>query len=187
MDVYGRLWTFMDVYGRLWTFMDVFKWKVIPERFGGGRKFAKGFKDAWVINYRTLIKSASMMLKLPPELLARVCWIEGGGDPNAVDRLVFEIIVIDHSDPDFIDNHFSITEKPEKTSFGFVSMQLRAAAITMGLDTDNMSVFELRELSVCLEKEAYNIYLAGMHLRQLADFDKLPTTLEPDGIRVIGA
>lgn len=170
-----------------WTFMDVFKWKVIPERFGGGRKFAKGFKDAWVINHRTLIKSASMMFKLPPELLAGVCWIEVGGDPNAVDRYAFEIRVIDHSGPDFIDKHFSITEKPEKTSFGFVSMQLRTVARTMGLDTDNISVSELRELSVCLEKDTYNIYLAAMHLRQLANFDKLPATLEPDDIRVIGA
>ncbi|MGF6438901.1 hypothetical protein [Kosakonia sp. 1610] len=50
--------------------MDVFKWKVIPERFGGARNFARGLKNAWVINHRTLIKSAEMLNKLPPELLA---------------------------------------------------------------------------------------------------------------------
>ncbi|QNQ20884.1 hypothetical protein HF650_14530 [Kosakonia sp. SMBL-WEM22] len=170
-----------------WTFMDVFKWKVIPERFGGGRKFARGFKDSWVINHRRLIKSAAMMNKLPPELLAGVCWIEVGGDPNVVDRYAFELRVIDHSGPDFIDKHFSIMPKPERTSFGFVSMQLRTAARTMGLDTDKMSVPEIRALSVCLEKDTYNINLAAMHLRQLANFDKLPDPLTPDDIRIIGA
>jgi len=167
--------------------MDVFKWKVIPERFGGGRKFARGFKDSWVINHRRLIKSAAMMNKLPPELLAGVCWIEVGGDPNVVDRYAFELRVIDHSGPDFIDKHFSIMPKPERTSFGFVSMQLRTAARTMGLDTDKMSVPEIRALSVCLEKDTYNINLAAMHLRQLANFDKLPDPLTPDDIRIIGA
>lgn len=170
-----------------WTFMDVFKWKVIPERFGGGRKFARGFKDSWVINHRRLIKSAAMMNKLPPELLAGVCWIEVGGDPNVVDRYAFELRVIEHSGPDFIDKHFSIMPKPERTSFGFVSMQLRTAARTMGLDTDKMSVPEIRALSVCLEKDTYNINLAAMHLRQLANFDKLPDPLTPDDIRIIGA
>lgn len=170
-----------------WTFMDVFKWKVIPERFGGGRKFARGFKDSWVINHRRLIKSAAMMNKLPPELLAGVCWIEVGGDPNVVDRYAFELRVIDHSGPDFIDKHFSIMPKPGRTSFGFVSMQLRTAARTMGLDTDKMSVPEIRALSVCLEKDTYNINLAAMHLRQLANFDKLPDPLTPDDIRIIGA
>lgn len=33
-----------------WTFLDVFCGKVLPERFGGGRLYARGFKDAWVKN-----------------------------------------------------------------------------------------------------------------------------------------
>jgi len=170
-----------------WTFMDIFLWKIIPERFGGGRRFSRGFKDSWVINHKELIKNAAAVNKLPQELLTGVCWIEVGGDPNIVDRYAFELRIIDWSGPDFIDNNLTVMSRPEKTSFGFVSMQLRTAAKTMGLDTDKMSTSELRALSICLEKDRYNIDLVAIHLRQLADYDGLPSELAFADIKIIGA
>lgn len=104
-------------------------------------------------------------IKLPPELLAGVCWIEVGGDPNIIDRFAFEVRVIDWSGPAYIDRNFTITSPPAKTSFGFVSLQLRTAAKTMGLNADHVSTSELRSLSLCLKKDTYNINLAAMHLR----------------------
>ncbi|EGM5038383.1 hypothetical protein IRT72_004823 [Salmonella enterica] len=170
-----------------WTFFDVFRWKVIPENLGGGRKYARGFKDAWVKNNSSLIKTAALQYKLPPELIAGVSWIEVGGDPNIIDRIAFDIRVIDWSGPDYIDKNLTVTSPPAKTSFGFVSMQLRTAAKTMGLNADKMTTSELRALSSCLEKDKYNINLAAMHLRQLADYDKLPKQLGMNDIRIIGA
>lgn len=164
-----------------WTFLDVFRWKVIPDRFGGGRSYARGFKDSWVKKHSSLLR-----YQLPPELLAGVCWIEVGGDPNIVDRFAFEVRSIDWSGPVYIDRNFTVTSSPAKTSFGFVSMQLRTAAKTMGLNADKMSTSELRSLSQCLEKDTYNITLAAMHLRQLADYDKLPSRLNINDIKVIG-
>lgn len=170
-----------------WTAIDVIRWKVIPERLGGGRRYARGFKDAWVKKNSSLIRSESLRYKLPPELLAGVCWIEVGGDPNIIDRFAFEARVIDWSGPDYIDQKLTILAPPEKTSFGFVSMQLRTAAQTMGLNADHMSTSELRALSQCLEKDIYNIKLAAMHLRQLADYDKLPARLGMNDVKIIGA
>ncbi|WP_084276300.1 hypothetical protein [Erwinia mallotivora] len=170
-----------------WTFLDVFRWKALPEQFGGGRRHARGFKDAWVKKHRTLIRSAALRYNIPAELLAGVCWIEVGGDPNIIDRIAFEIRSIDWSGPAYVDRNFTITSPPAKTSFGFISMQLRTAARTMGLDTDQMSTSELRALSLCLEKDTCNINLAAKHLRQLSDYDKLPTRLSMDDVRIVGA
>ncbi|EJF29702.1 hypothetical protein A936_17713 [Enterobacter sp. Ag1] len=170
-----------------WTFLDVFRWKILPEKFGGGRSYVRDFKDAWVKKNRTLIRAAAFRYKLPPELLAGVCWIEVGGDPNIIDRFAFEVRAIDWSGPAYTDRYFTITSPPAKTSFGFVSMQLRTAAQTMGLDADTMSTSELRSLSQCLEKDTYNINLAAMHLRQLADYDRLPSRLSMNDVKIIGA
>ncbi|WP_084883829.1 hypothetical protein [Pantoea septica] len=170
-----------------WTFLDVLRWKVLPEKLGGGRAYARGFKDAWVKKHSYLIRSAALRYKLPPELLAGVCWIEVGGDPNIIDRFAFEVRAIDWSGPACIDRNFTITSPPAKTSFGFVSMQLRTAAKTMGLNADHMSTSELRSLSLCLEKDTYNINLAAMHLRQLADYDKLSSRLSMNDVKIIGA
>lgn len=170
-----------------WTFFDVFRWKILPERLGGGRPYARGFKNAWVKKHGYHIRTAARRYKLPPELLAGVCWIEVGGDPNIIDRFAFEGRVIDWSGPSYIDRNFTLTSPPAKTSFGFVSMQLRTAAKTMGLNADEMSTSELRSLSHCLEKDSYNINLAAMHLRQLADYDKLPSPLSMNDVKIIGA
>ena len=75
---------------------------------------------------------------------------------------------------------------PEKTSFGWVSVQLRTAARTLGLDPSTMSQDQFRELSLCLERDSYNIDLAARHLRQLADHDGYQT-VGLEEVRVIGA
>lgn len=170
-----------------WTLLDVFKWKILPKKIGGGRLFIRGFKDSWVKKHNSLIKSAALKYEIPPELLAGVCWIEVGGDPNMIDRFAFEVRIIDWSGPAYIDHHFTVTSHPARTSFGFVSMQLRTAAQTMGLNADQMSTSELISLSQCLEKDIYNINIVAMHLRQLADYDKLPARLSMDDIKIIGA
>lgn len=102
-------------------------------------------------------------------------------------RFAFEIRVIDWSGPAYIDRNFTVTSPPAKTSFGFVSMQLRTAANTMGLNADQMSTSELSSLSQCLEKDTYNINLVAMHLRQLADYDKLPARISMNDVKIIGA
>jgi hypothetical protein len=66
-------------------------------------------------------------------------------------------------------------------------MQLRTAARTLGLDVSKMDMNQLRTLANCLEKDVYNINLVAQHLRQLADYDKLPSALSMEDVRIIGA
>lgn len=114
---------------------------------------------------------------MPPELLAGVCWIEVGGDPNFIDRVAFEVRVLDWSGPSWVDRNLTITNHPARTSFGPVSMQLRTTAQTLGLNPAEMSVSQLRSLAGCLQKDVFNIEVAANHLQQLIVYDKLQGNL----------
>lgn len=173
-----------------WSTSDVLMWKLVPERWGGGRAYIQRFKDGWVHHHRAAIRVAARDQSFPAELLAGVCWIEVGGDPSGIDRLAFEVRAFDWSGPDWVDRNMTITHQPGRTSFGAVSMQLRTAAHTLGLDPAQMSVEQLRGLSTCLENDAFNIDIVARHLRQIINRDGLQTTppaLSMDAVRVAGA
>ncbi len=173
-----------------WGVIDLFWWKLAPAKFGGGIIYIQQFKDSWVKHNKTYIKTSATMHKLPPELLAGVCWIEVAGDPESIDRIAFEVRAFDWSGPKFVDDNLTITKKPEKTSFGPVSMQLRTAADTLGIDSTNMSGSDQRKLLRCLETDVFNIDLAAQHLKILAqhdNFHRLLPKLSKKQIRIIGA
>lgn len=165
-----------------WSFFDVFVWKLVPPRFGGGRGHIQQFKDAWLTHNKLFIRASAAKYLLPVELLAGVCWIETGGDPNSIDRIAFEVRAFDH-----LGNLPTVsTSPPAKTSFGWVSVQLKTAAVTLGLDPEVMTISQWRSLSNCLEQDVYNIDLAAKHLRMLADHDGF-ISIGMDEVRIIGA
>lgn len=173
-----------------WGLVDLFAWKLLPHRFGGGIAYIQRFKDAWVQHNKMLIKLSAMQYKMPPELLAGVCWIEVGGDPNFIDRVAFEVRSFDWSGPPWVDNNLTITNAPAKTSFGSISIQLRSAARTLGLNPAEMSTTQLRGLASCLQKDVFNIEVVARHLRKLIDHDGLqknPPLLSIDQVRIVGA
>lgn len=173
-----------------WGWVDLFIWKLMPERLGGGRPFIQRFKDAWVRRNRKLIISEAARYAMPAELLAGVCWIEAGGDPNSIDQIAFDVRSFDWSGPDWIDQHLTVTHHPARTSFGAVSMQLRTASQTLGGNPASMSHRQLRQLADCLQKDVFNISLVARHLRMLIDHDGLQTTppsMTMDQVRIAGA
>lgn len=173
-----------------WGLVDLFAWKLLPERFGGGIGYIQRFKDAWVQHNKAQIKSAAAQYNMLPELLAGVCWIEVGGDPNFIDRVAFEVRSFDWSGPEWVDKNLTITKNPIKTSFGSVSIQLRTAAETLGLDPSAMSIIQQRNLATCLQKDTFNIQIVARHLRKLLDHDHLqkkPPHLDMDQVRIVGA
>ncbi|MDA8521878.1 hypothetical protein [Acidovorax sp. NCPPB 4044] len=169
-----------------WNLIDLFAWKLVPARWGGGRAYIQKFKDAWVGHNKQLILNESKKYQLPPELLAGVCWIEVGGDPSFIDRVAFEIRSFDWSGPPWADKQ-AITNHPNKTSFGAVSIQIRAAAETMGLNPADMTSSQARGLAACLEKDVFNIEVVAKHLSQLAAHDGFSAPLGQEQVRIIGA
>lgn len=167
--------------------IDLFLWKLVPSRLGGGKGYIQKFKDAWVRHNKTRIQIAATQNNLPVELLAGVCWIEVGGDPNFIDRVAFEVRSFDWSGPPIVDKNQTVTRNPSKTSFGAVSIQLRTAAETLGLAPSEMSSTQFRELANCLQRDVFNIDTVARHLRQLADHDKFLSPLTREQVRIIGA
>ncbi|GKT24366.1 hypothetical protein [Acidovorax sp. SUPP3334] len=169
-----------------WGLIDLFAWKLIPDRLGGGRQYIQNFKDAWVRHNKQYILEAATKYRLPPPLLAGVCWIEVGGDPSFIDRVAFEVRSFDWSGPPAIDK-MAITRHPNKTSFGSVSIQIRTAGETMGIPASAMSVTQSRGLANCLQRDVFNIDVVAQHLRQLADHDQYTFPLSMEQVRIIGA
>lgn len=173
-----------------WGWVDLIAWKVVPQRLGGGRAYIQKFKDAWVHHNNLFIKTSAARYTLPPELLAGVCWIEVGGDPNFIDHAAFEIRSFDWSGSPWVDKNLTVSSNPAKTSFGSVSIQLRTAAQTLGINPSEMSTTQLRGLASCLQRDIFNIDVAARHLRQLIDHDGLQKglpLLTMDQVRIVGA
>ena len=84
----------------------------------------------------------------------------------------------------------TLTKRPEKTSFGFVSIQLRTAADTLDISKEDRTSNFYRQLATCLERDIYNIDIAAKHLLKLVKHDKFEKSL-PDltdeQIRIVGA
>lgn len=172
-----------------WGLFDLLAWKLLPEKLGGGIPYIQKFKDGWVRHNRTQINTCAVRHGMPAELLAGVCWIEVGGDPNFIDRVAFEVRSFDWSGPAWMDQYLTLTKNPSLTSFGSVSIQLRTAAETLG-DSSPMSTSRLRRLAACLEKDVFNIGIVARHLRMLIDHDGLqkdPPQLTFEQVRIIGA
>jgi hypothetical protein len=167
--------------------IDLFMWKLVPSRLGGGKDYIRKFKNGWVQHNKHFIHAAAAKNNLPVELLAGVCWIEVSGDPNFIDRVAFEVRVFDWSGPKVVDKSLTVTSPPTKTSFGSVSIQLRTAAQTLGLNLAEMTNAQLRSLASCLQRDVYNIDTVARHIRKLADHDKFSSPLTMEQVRIIGA
>lgn len=166
------------------------RWKAWPERLGGGRAFIQQWKDAWVRHNYSQIRAVALRYGLPADVLAGVCWIEVGGDPMLIDRVAFEVRTFDWSGPEWVDRHLTVTHPPGRTSFGAVSIQLRTAAQTLGMNPQTTTQEQLRALATCLEQDVFNIEVVGRHLRQLIDHDGLQSVrpeLSVEAVRVLGA
>ena len=162
-----------------WGTLDATMWKLVPEWLGGGKPYIRDFKTAWVQHNKNIIRSVATDFSLPPELLAGVCWIEVGGDPEFFDIAAYKKRAAFQ--------RLGWEDKPKgKTSFGQVSMQLTTAAQTLGMDTNKMRDTEYLNLARCLEIDVFNIAIVGKHLRQLADHDGF-TTIGLEEVRIIGA
>lgn len=163
-----------------WTNFDFMMRHVIPEFMGGGIPYARKFKTAFVIHNRLTIISAANTNRLPPELVAGVAWIESGGKPNDWKGSIYNFRL-------FKDLIYSGGKPADRTSFGFMSMQVHAAAETLGIDPNTLGTEKQIQLIHCLEQDTYVIGLAAKHLRMLADYDKLGDSIGIEESRIIGA
>ncbi len=113
------------------------------------------FKRQWVIGYRRVILDAAREFKVPFDVLAAVAYNEVGGDPPATDRAAFAARSVG-----------LLGGRPDRTSFGDLSMQVRTAEEVLGFRAPTEGAVRARVLSL-LENKRGAIYLAAARLRQL--------------------
>ncbi|MEM6405540.1 MAG: hypothetical protein AAF669_02940 [Pseudomonadota bacterium] len=143
----------------------------MPDRTGGGRPRLYQYKNSWIIHNSQMIREAASQHHIPADLLASIAWIEVGGMPDVMDSIAFPVRSFDWSGPGFIDRNFTTTRHPLLTSVGSVSIQLRVAARTLGLQADNMDYQQLSRLKRCLETDRYNLQVVAQHLYDLIRYD----------------
>lgn len=173
-----------------WTPFDILIWKIWPDRLGGGKEYLFAYKDSWVAYNRLRIISAANQVGIPADLLAGTAWEELGGDPDFVDMPAYLNREFDWSGPEWVDRHLTITSRPELTSFGSISMQLRNAAREMNMDTGAMEFKRRLNLAQCLETDAFNIEIVAKHLRGLIAHDYPnadPLKLSDEQFAVVGS
>ncbi|APR81934.1 Hypothetical protein A7982_07283 [Minicystis rosea] len=183
LDEYNRLLAESKLPNNDWGGMDVAKWKA-PEWLGGDPNHLRDYKDAWVRDHATSIMVQSRANDLPPELLAGTAWNEVGGDPVWIDDIAHDVRSFDHMADPYLP---TITNDPALTSAGDVSIQVRRAAESMGLDPNNLGYSDRLAIMNTLKNDQANLQIVGDHLRDLADVDFKGQPIGDEEMRVIGA
>ncbi|MDR1423114.1 MAG: hypothetical protein LBI92_00680 [Azoarcus sp.] len=177
-----------------WGVVDLLRWFPFRERIDSeflqlGMPYIQTFKNTWVVHNRHYILENAAKNQIRQELLAGVCWVEVGGDPNIADWGAFSARVFNQSlgSPLNGKNAWKIgellTKPPENTSFGSVSMQVRTAADTVGRSFDDYS--DQLRLAAILQVDVNNIEIVARHLRQLAEHDKFSPPYTKEQARIM--
>lgn len=146
----------------------------VRKDFKAGRtdssKYIHEFKSQWVHGYREVIRAAARRFNIPDLLVAGVAYSEVGGDPLWIDNIAYTVRSVDHlGDP--VIEPMTVTKKPELTSFGNVSTQVRRAAEALGYGSDKLSNEQRGLIVSSLENPRENLFIAAKHLADLRDID----------------
>ncbi len=131
-------------------------------------------RKAFVSNYNDVIQDAASKYDIPSFLLAGVVYSEFSGAPMWIDDVAYIGRSFDWCGPDWVDENFTSTRKPNLTSFGNISMQVRRA-----LEMFDYSGSDKQKYSVIksLKDPIQNIYMAAKHLDILRNVDFSGKTL----------
>lgn len=146
-------------------------WDIVTWRFPllGDENYIHDFKRRWVEAYRRAIVAAAETFDLPEVLVAGVAYNEVGGDPMWIDDIAHAIRSFDHSAPAL--EPLTVTNAPNRTSFGNVSTQIRRAAETLGYDPETLTERQEELIIESLRDPQTNIFIAAAHLAELRDID----------------
>lgn len=183
LDEYNRLLAESKLPNNDWGGMDVAKWKA-PEWLGGDPNHLRDYKDQWIRDHATSIELQARANDLPPELLAGTAWNEVGGDPVWIDDIAHDVRSFDHMADPYLP---TVTNDPSLTSAGDVSIQLRRAAESLGMDPNNLSYSDRLAIMNLLKNDQANLQIVGDHLRDLANIDYAGKPIDDEAMRVIGA
>ncbi|MDD0814376.1 hypothetical protein PSQ39_07015 [Curvibacter sp. HBC28] len=153
-----------------WSTWDWLAWKALDQQLGGGWPRLWAYKDGWIAYNKFRIFQAARHAQISAVMLACVAHIEVGGKPDESKFPAYLLRSFDWMGPDWTDR-LAVLKHPNQTSFGAISIQLRAAARELGWDADKMPFKVQVDLIQCLETDNFNLEVVAKHLRSLIEHD----------------
>ncbi|MFJ5448060.1 hypothetical protein [Pectobacterium carotovorum] len=148
-----------------WSPIDFVWWKTF-----GGDDYLNKYKDSYIIFHKEKIKDIARQYKIPATLLALVARSEAGG---MVDYLKYPVLF--YRQAEYTYNSWTemdtSTSSPEKTSIGIIAMQIRVVAEIFGKNPSELKNAEATYISICLNKDNFNLTMVARHLYELINYD----------------
>lgn len=149
-----------------WSPIDFVWWKTF-----GGDDYLNKYKDSYIIFHKEKIKDIARQYKIPATLLALVARSEAGG---MVDYLKYPVLFYRQA-AEYTYNSWTemdtYTSSPEKTSIGIIAMQIRVVAEIFGKKPSELKNAEAIYISICLNKDNFNLTMVARHLYELINYD----------------
>lgn len=149
-----------------WSPIDFVWWKTF-----GGDDYLNRYKDSYIIFHKEKIKVIARQYKIPATLLALVARSEAGG---MVDYLKYPVLFYRQA-AEYTYNSWTemdtSTSSPEKTSIGIIAMQIRVVAEIFGKSPSELKNAEATYISICLNKDNFNLTMVARHLYELINYD----------------
>ncbi|KHS71761.1 hypothetical protein RC77_01250 [Pectobacterium brasiliense] len=149
-----------------WSPIDFVWWKTF-----GGDDYLNKYKDSYIIFHKEKIKDIARQYKIPATLLALVARSEAGG---MVDYLKYPVLFYRQA-AEYTYNSWTemdtSTSSPEKTSIGIIAMQIRVVAEIFGKSPSELKNAEATYISICLNKDNFNLTMVARHLYELINYD----------------
>ncbi|MCL6330344.1 hypothetical protein ACIPT2_01170 [Pectobacterium brasiliense] len=149
-----------------WSPIDFVWWKTF-----GGDDYLNKYKDSYIIFHKEKIKDIARQYKIPATLLALVARSEAGG---MVDYLKYPVLFYRQA-AEYTYNSWTemdtSTSSPEKTSIGIIAMQIRVVAEIFGKKPSELKNAEATYISICLNKDNFNLTMVARHLYELINYD----------------
>ena len=153
-----------------WTIADYYNYISDPEGYTENLKRKRG---AFIEIYKDVIIDAADENNISPLLLAGVAYMEYGGDPVWLDDAAYSIRPVINKLPQNIKDKLpkEFVRDKEKTSFGYLSMQVSVAIETLGYVQTCLDEMSEEQIVSALKDPVQNIYLSAMHLSDLRNID----------------
>ncbi|MEQ9893037.1 hypothetical protein [Pectobacterium aroidearum] len=148
-----------------WSPIDFAWWKTF-----GGADYLNKYKDSYIIFHKEKIKEIARQYKIPATLLALVAHAEAGG---MIDYLKYPVLFYRQSKHTYSNwtNQETATPPPEKTSIGIIAMQIRVVAEIFNKNPSELKNAEATYISICLNKDNFNLTMVARHLYELITYD----------------
>ncbi|POE23964.1 hypothetical protein BV923_04045 [Pectobacterium odoriferum] len=148
-----------------WSSLDAAWWKIF-----GGDDYLNKYKDGYIVFHREKIKEIARQYKIPSILLASVAHAEAGGmvDYFKYPTLFGRQVVYSYSG---WPGKEKIIPSPEKTSIGIIAIQIRVVAEIFGKNPSALRNAEATYISICLNKDNFNLAMVARHLYELINYD----------------